>query len=61
MGTEETFKGVKRPGREADYSLATIAEVRMSGVVSDSRRPHALQYTPNRDEIQFGSRKNKCL
>jgi hypothetical protein len=53
--------GVKRPGREADYSLATSAEVRMSGVVSDSRRPHALQYTPNRDEIQFGSRKNKCL
>jgi len=36
------FQGVKRPGREADHSFATRAEVRMSGVVSDSRWQHAL-------------------
>jgi hypothetical protein len=28
MGTEDSFQGVKRPGREADHSHPTSAEVK---------------------------------
>jgi hypothetical protein len=68
MGTGSYFSGIKRPGREADHSIPSIAEIKNGGAITPL--PHTghglviklrdnFTFYGNTKEIYFVCRKLK--